>query len=317
MTPKILVADDDESVQRLLTRTFGETTSVLCASDGEEAFRIAQTEELQLIVLDVEMPLKDGLKVLGELRKDPRLRGVPIIMLTGRGALKERVAGLDLGADDYVVKPFSPMELRARVESLLRRNRRDTSANPLTGLPGNPAIEEEVERRIASGKRYAFLYADLDNFKAYNDHYGYADGDAVIKETARVLMQSLREEGDAEDFLGHVGGDDFVVVCDASRAASIAKRAAELFDARAPFLYTPEDREKGCIETQDRQGRMHRFPLLAVSMGIVTNERRELAHYGRVVELASEMKRFVKSRAQTAGSAFAFDRRTDEKERLQ
>jgi len=311
MKAKILVADDDAGVRRLLSRALGVTRDILCACDGDEAVRMAIAEKPALILLDVKMPGKDGLAVLSLLREDQRLRSIPVILLTGLSQVDDRVAGLNLGADDYITKPFSTEELGARVDSLLRRRARDLSANPLTCLPGSPAVEEEVGRRIGAKAPFAFVYFDLDNFKAYNDVYGYANGDEVLRETAKILLEALRAEGGERDFLGHIGGDDFVAITTPERAGFVARQAADLFDRRAPFFYTPADRERGAIHTVDRQGTARAFPLLTLSAGIASTERRALGHYAKVVEIASEMKRFVKSRVPNGRSAYAADRRND------
>lgn len=310
---KILIADDEAVVQKLLLRILAAGDyQVLSVGSGAETVRMAELEGPDLILLDVNMPDKSGLEVLRELRRDMRTQAIPVILVTGNGRLSDRIGGLDLGADDYVTKPFEPEELKARVGSVLRRSHRELSANPLTHLPGSPVIEEEVHRRIQAGEPFAFLYADIDSFKAYNDAYGYSKGDQVIHDAAGILLDSLQAEGGNGDFLGHVGGDDFVLVCAPERARRLAEHVTGLFDRSVPGYYSPEDRARGFLERPDRLGRLCRFPLMTLSVGAVTTERRRLTHYARVVELASEMKRYVKSRAEKRSSSFAFDRRNDD-----
>jgi diguanylate cyclase (GGDEF)-like protein len=246
--------------------------------------------------------------VLQELRRNPRTNMIPVIMVTGQGDVCQRVAGLDLGADDYVVKPFSIVELRARVARLLRRVKQDVAANPLTRLPGSPAIEEEVSRRIKEGRPFAFGYADIDRFKSYNDRYGFALGDWAIQETGRLLYAALSEA--AEAFLGHIGGDDFAFLTSPEHAAAAAQGMVTAFDRRVPDFYSEADRGRGFIEAKGRDGRLQRWPLLRLSVGIVTTERRRLTHYAKVVSIASEMKAFLKSAPERALSCFAFDRRS-------
>ncbi|MBI5242753.1 MAG: response regulator [Elusimicrobia bacterium] len=312
MSQRILVADDEEAMHRLISRTL--TTSnreVVAASDGAQALELARTLGPDLIVLDVKMPRKSGWEVLKELRGHALTRAMPVIMLTGCGSICDEVAGLDMGADDYIAKPFQPEGLRARVMSILRRTQLDLSVNPLTRLPGSPSIEAEVNRRIAGQLPFAFLYADIDNFKPYNDCYGFAQGDKVIWATAHVLAESIRAGESADAFLGHVGGDDFVMVTDIAAAPHLAQRAVSLFDRKAVAFYDPADLSRGYIEAQDRQGRSRRFPLLTLSMGVATSERRRLDHYAKVVSIANEMKSFCKSQPADRFSRFAFDRRRD------
>jgi diguanylate cyclase (GGDEF)-like protein len=232
-------------------------------------------------------------------------------MLTDRGDLASEVEGLEMGADDYITKPFEQEDLRARVMSVLRRNLTDLSANPLTRLPGSPAIEAEVERRIKARSPFAFLYADIDHFKPYNDTYGFARGDQAIRATGEVLMESLRAAEAKEAFLGHVGGDDFVMMTEPDSAPHAAQRAVSLFDQKAVTFYDAEDLSRGYIEAVDRQSVRRTFPLLTLSIGVVTTEHRRLFHYGRVVSLASGMKAYCKSLPAEKLSRFAFDRRQD------
>jgi PleD family two-component response regulator len=312
MNDKILIADDEAAIHSLLGRALPSNSyKILNARNGEEAFRLARAEDPNLILLDVNMPGKNGFEVLGALRSDQRTRGIPVIMLTGRGGLCDCVEGLKLGADDYITKPFELQELKARIDGVLKRSRWNLGANPLTRLPGSPIIQEEVDRRIRAGAAFAFLYADVDRFKAYNDAYGYAKGDEAIKATARLLVETVRAEGSPEDFVGHVGGDDFALVCDASRAVRIARKAALLFDEMAPDFYALVDRMRGCIEARGRSGGWERYPLMTLTVAGVTNERRVFNCYARVVELAAEMKCFLKNRPEQAVSASAFDRRSD------
>jgi len=313
MKQKILVADDEEMIHRLISRTLTDKNcEVVTASDGAQAMELARTVGPDLIVLDVKMPLKSGWEVLRELRSQAGTRAIPVIMLTGCCNTSDEVAGLDMGADDYITKPFQLEDLRARVMSLLRRTQLDLSVNPLTRLPGSPSIEAEVNRRIAGKLPFAFLYADIDNFKAYNDYYGFAEGDKVIRATAQALAESIRAGKAADAFLGHVGGDDFVMVTDIATAPHLAQHAVSLFDRKAVTFYDPADLSRGYIETADRQGRQKRFPLLTLSIGVVTTQNRTLDHYAKVVALATEMKAYCKFTTDKL-SRFAFDRRQDRK----
>lgn len=288
MNAKILVADDEPAI-RVLTQRILAGYEVLHAASGDGALARAREAEPDLILLDVHMPGMGGLEVLDALRSDPRLRLVPVILLTGDGDPEACVRGLDRGADGYLAKPFDPRELAARVGSLLRRSRTDLAASPLTRLPGSPSIAEEVSRRIAAGEPFAFLYADIDRFKAFNDACGYAQGDAIIRETAAILAEAAAAEPGSSAFVGHVGGDDFVVICSPGTAPRIARHAIELFDRAIASLGLP-----------------FRAPTLTVCG--VTSERREPTHYGTVVRLAAEKKAMLKARAPNGASAFAFDR---------
>jgi len=309
---KILIADDDEAVQTLVQRAFASSSvQVLSALNGVDAIRIAQEESPDLIILDVCMPCMDGKEVIKELRRNRQTQMIPVVMLTGSGLLADKIIGLELGADDYVTKPFDMDELRVRVKSVFRRNTRDLFANPLTRLPGNPAIEDAVAERVCTKKPFAFFYIDIDNFKAFNDAYGYAKGDKVIQDTASILLEMLKTMGRPDDLLGHIGGDDFVIVTQPQSAVSLAMAITSEFDRQAPSHYSVEDQAKGYITTKDRLGIERQFPLITLSIAIATTEKRDLSHYAKVVDIASEIKRHLKTLPERKGSIYLIDRRGD------
>jgi diguanylate cyclase (GGDEF)-like protein len=312
MRQKILIADDEDSVRRVLARAFSpEVYELLCASDGKAALDMASMRNPDLILLDINMPGKNGREVLRALRRNAQTRMTPVIMLTACGVPADKIGGLEMGADDYITKPFMLAELKARVAGALRRNRRALSANPITKLPGSPAIEEEVNRLITASTPFAFLYVDINYFKAYNDAYGYERGDRVIRETAEILLDSFHSDGGEAGFVGHIGGDDFVVITDLAQAPYLAARITSEFDKRSPGFYTSLDRRRGFIRVKNREGRWQRFSPLSLSVGIVTTRHRVLDHYAKVVQVASEMKVYCKSNPSHHLSRFAFDRRNE------
>jgi diguanylate cyclase (GGDEF)-like protein len=219
----------------------------------------------------------------------------------------DKLEGFSAGADDYIVKPFDTPELLARVRGVLRRAREMRAQSPLTGLPGNVRIEEEIESRVDSSSEFAILYADVDYFKAYNDHYGFMRGDSVIQMTARLLQDVALDVGGPDTFVGHVGGDDFIVIAMPDKAVELAERVIAGFDGEAPTLYDAEDAERGYIEVKNRRGELQQFPILSISLGVATTAKRKFQHYAEAVAVATEMKAFTKA---TPGSSWAMDRRT-------
>ena len=304
----ILVVDDDPIIARLLEIELEASGyEVRLARTGEEAIENAQENRPDLMLLDVMMPGIDGFEVARRLRSDPRTLPVSIIMLTATGLSANRLEGLNAGADDYIVKPFDTPELLARVKGVLRRARETRSQSPLTGLPGYVRIEEEIERRIANEQEFAVLYADLDAFKAFNDFYGFDRGDDVLRHAGRLVKETSLEVAGDETFIGHVGGDDFVIVTTPAVSTGVADAIIEAFDAIAPSFYADEDRGRGYIEVENRRGDLQRYPIVSISIGIATTERRQFTHYAEVVAVAAEMKEFTK---RTPGSVWAVDRRT-------
>jgi diguanylate cyclase (GGDEF)-like protein len=296
MAIRILVVDDEEDIRDVLRITLeGEGYEVLEATNGEEGLRMINTRAPDLVLLDYKMPKMTGLEVCATIKKDLLLRHLPVLMVTGKGEINDKIDGIDAGADDYIVKPFEPKELLARIRMVIRRSVRDLEANPLTRLPGNVSILNELSQRLESKGVFAVCYIDMDKFKAYNDTYGFEHGDEVIKETARILIRSVQENGAADDFIGHIGGDDFVVVTEIERAEKISGRIIELFDQAVPGFYNTTDRSQGYILAKDRQGQEKKIPLLSVSIGIVTNRLRKIDHVAQIGEIGAELKKFAKN----------------------
>jgi diguanylate cyclase (GGDEF)-like protein len=306
MPESILVVDDDPDIARFVEvnlRSAGYQVSV--ASDGEQALEKAGLMRPDLVLLDVMMPRIDGFEVAHRLRRNPQTANTSIIMLTAKALATDKVLGLTAGADDYIIKPFDPIELLARVKGTLRRAKEMRNLSPLTGLPGNIRIQEEIERMVREDLPFAVLYADLDNFKAYNDQKGFVRGDRLIQATARVVQDAVVEFS-ADGFVGHVGGDDFVAVLKPDVAEDVAKRIVEAFDAQIHEFYEPEEVAQGFVEIEDRKGVMQRIPLAGISVGIATTDVRSFAHYGEAVSMATDMKQFAKREAR---SSYAIDRR--------
>ena len=307
----ILIADDEESAVNFASRLLEKKGfSILAAADGLEALRLAREKIPDLILLDVSMPGMSGYAVCLELRTDFRTRHIPVIFLSSKGTVPEKIQGLKLGADDYLAKPCDPEELIARVESALLRHGRNLGTNPLTKLPGNQLIEEEVNERIKNQERFAFAYLDIDHFKSYNDLYGFKKGDEIIQFVASILVDNLQGKGD-RFFVGHIGGDDFVFIAPPPAMDGIADAVANSFDRAAPGFYTEEDRARGFVTSKNRQGQVVQTPLMTLSIALVNNEKRPLAHFGKVVEIACEMKRYAKSLPGRKGSWVVKDKRRD------
>ncbi|MFH0739146.1 MAG: response regulator [Candidatus Omnitrophota bacterium] len=308
---RILLVDDDPDILDVLEITLAdENYEILKASDGEEAIRIIQSKPLDLILLDYNMPKMNGQQVCLKVKQDLLLRHIPVIMVTGKGEVSDKVGGINAGADDYIVKPFEPKELLARIRMILRRTERDLEANPLTRLPGNVSILNELTNRIEKKELFAVCYVDLDKFKSYNDTYGFEHGDDVIRDTARILIQATQRFGNHDDFIGHIGGDDFVVVTLPQSADSICKEIIAGFEKKSPFFYNETDRKNGYIISHDRQGNPQKIPLISISIGIVTNEVRKIEHVAQIGEIGAELKSYAKKLER---SNYVKDQRKDDR----
>ena len=186
--------------------------------------------------------------------------------------------------------PFEPQELLARVRMVLRRTAQELEANPLTKLPGNVSIQQEMEERLATEQPLAVCYCDLDHFKAFNDHYGFERGDLVITKTAHILLEAVQHHGRPTDFIGHIGGDDFIVITTPSRAEAVSQAIITQFDALAPSLYDDVDRQRGYVLHADRKGQPVKLGFLTISIAVVTNEDHRLTHLGQVAQIGAELK---------------------------
>ncbi len=281
---KILLAEDEPGIRQLLRRAFERSPyQVLTAADAAQALEIAKTQHPDLILMDLGLPHESGEQLILELRECPSTATIPIVLMTAHGAPADRLRGFELGADDYVAKPFDLFELTARVEWLLRNERRSLSANPVTLLPGEPTIAAHIQRRLREGGGLALLYVDIDDFKGYNGLHGFGRGDALLKETADILLEASQRPGCRGDLVGHLGGDGFVIVSEPERAEAIAKRAARRFDAA--------------------------FPMLSLSIALVTNEEAPLTHFGQIAQIAAELAGRLKAREDRRGSRCLKNRR--------
>jgi diguanylate cyclase (GGDEF)-like protein len=296
MPARILIVDDEPDIRDILKITLSEEKyEIYEACDGEEALRVIRSKPLDLVLLDYKIPKIEGPQVCKTVKKDLLLQHLPIIMVTGKGEVTDKIDGIDAGADDYVVKPFEPKELLARIRMVLRRTERDLEANPLTRLPGNIAILAELTKRLEKKEIFSVCYVDLDKFKSYNDKYGFEHGDDVIRETARILIRAAKECGNPDDFIGHIGGDDFVVVTLPKTVDCLCSKIIEFFDNTVPSFYNETDRQNGYIFAHNRQGQEQKIALLSVSIGVVSNELRPIAHVAEIGEIGAELKAAAKS----------------------
>ena len=308
MSDRILVVDDDPEIRDFVKANLEQDGfEIEVAGSGPEALELAAERPPALVLLDVMMPGMDGLTTLRHLRNDVPTANVPVVMLTAKPQAAERVKGLDLGADDYITKPFEIDELVARVRSVIRRAQHMRDLSPLTGLPGNFRITTELENRVRDGSEFAVVYGDLDNFKAFNDTYGFMRGDAVIKFTADTLLEVAGDVVGVGVFIGHLGGDDFVIIMAAEHIEPFCEGVIKHFDDGILEFYDTADALQGYIEVTDRLGEKQTLPTASFSMGVATNRVRVLTSAWEVSAIATEMKEFAK---REPGSVYAVDRRT-------
>lgn len=307
--PVILVVEDDPPIAHLVRDSLeAEGYTALVAYTGEEGVTCALRDLPHLIILDLLLPGIDGFEVVRTLRAEERTKHIPVVVLSAR--LDFKVEALRT-ANDYLTKPFDHDELIARIRNQLHYVR-SILLSPLTGLPAGLRVEHAIEQRLRAAAPWAILYLDLDHFKAYNDVYGFVRGNDLIRLLARVAAESLREEGEPSDFLGHIGGDDFLIITSPECMEPVCQRIKARWERESRALYSPEDMQRGTITAKDRHsGQERTYPLVTVSIGVVTNLHRPIATLEEFSRVAAEVKHQAKS---IPGSSHFVDRRTSSRD---
>ncbi len=301
---RVLVVDDDPAIRTICAEVLRHAgMSVRIAPDGMSALDEARRFRPNLILLDVMMPDMDGFQTAENLKSDALTAMTPIIFLSALGETSDKVKAFNLGAEDYVQKPFVAAELIARVRKALDRSDRELGASPTTQLPGGGAIEAEFTTRLGDPDA-VFCYLDLDNLKAYNDYYSYAKADSIIRQTGDLIRDVLAQTGNPEDFIGHIAGDDFVFATSLARVDGVCIAMCSAFDRLVPLNYDRIDRDKGYIETRDRYDELRRFPLMSVSIAAITNASQRRLNYTELAKASAIGKKLAKA---VAGSSYVRD----------
>jgi DNA-binding response OmpR family regulator len=293
---KVLVVDDDAQIRAICSEVLHNLGFEAVEAGSVAAAKLAmRTARFDLLLLDVALPDGDGLSFFEELKAERASAPLSVIFISARTETSSKVRALKLGGDDYLTKPFDALELGARVETVLRRRNQEGSSSPTTLLPGSAMIEKEVQRRLDAKQSFAFCYLDLDNLKAYNDYYGFAKADGVVRQTGDLLREIFALHGAPGDFLGHVAGDDFVFIVSNDSVDRICNQAVEVFDRIIPLYYDRADRDKGFIEADDRFGQRRKFPIMSVSVVAVMTDGRGTAGHSELARQAADLKKQAKA----------------------
>jgi diguanylate cyclase (GGDEF)-like protein len=305
---RILVVDDEKNILDIIRFNLEvEGYEVFTTQEGEEALRMVHEVKPDLILCDILMPEMDGLEICRRLKADGRTNQIPVVMLSAKTQAQDKVASIEAGADDFITKPFDFSDLVARIVVNLIRAKQKRDVSPLTGMPGSISIEAETKRRLAKNLKFAALYVDIDNFKPYNEIYGFPQGDTVIRELASIIDETVRRFGNYDDFIGHGGGDDFVILTTPEKASRIAEEIISAFEQKVPSFYREEDLKRGYSILMDRVGRENYIPIMTLSIGVASNQKRRITTHWEVGEIAKETLKYAKS---IPGSTYFIDRRT-------
>lgn len=292
---KILIISEDSSTQKSIKEALKNDYIVVLAKNEQDICTTTEQEN-NIASIIIDQQLKQSFLIIGQLKSNFKSLHIPIIMLAHNFLPNDIVLAAQQGADDFIQQPIDPAILRARLLMNIRRAERDQNANPLTKLPGSSIINKVMTQRLT--QPLAIMYADLNNFKAYNDKYGYAMGDRMIQQTAQLLTLAIQKYGNKEDFLGHIGGDDFITISTPGFIDTIANYVSDKFDLHTRQLYDQYDLAREKMIVRNRQGKQSLFPLISISLAIVTNEKRELSCVPQIAQIAAELKQFAKNSTQ-------------------
>jgi GGDEF domain-containing protein len=271
----------------------------------EQLATICHRRNISAILIAGQGEFMEELNLVRAIKKNILASIVPVILYHPDPELNTVVAAYQSGVEEFIYGEWVDKLVRVRIERVIERSRRDVAVNPSTLLPGPALIEEEINRQIQLGEQFAVCYADLDNFKAFNDYSGYVYGDKVIRLTGRILRDIIFDLC-PEGFVGHIAGDDFICVVPAEVAETACQWIIKSFDAFVPYRYNETDRARGWYECVNRRGEIERFPLLSISIAVVINKNGEFKHVGELSKMLADLKRACKARD---GSNYMIERR--------
>jgi diguanylate cyclase (GGDEF)-like protein len=288
---RLLVVEDDADIANMLKIYFsGLDYDVDVAPRGNDALEKTRQVLPHLIVLDIMLPDIDGYEVCRTLRTSTRTSHIPVIFLTQKDERSDKLQGLELGADDYITKPFDIEELKLRVQGAIRRSERESLTDPRSGLPAGRLIEEQL-RRIIREESWALMDLRISNFSTFNDIYGFVAGDDVLRFSAMLLGEIVDEHGTPNDFIGHAGGDNFIIISTTEAISNIRKTVKERFDEEVQTHYNFMDRQQGFVETTNAEGEQVKSPLMKMTMGVISPEEHRFADIREITEMAAEARR--------------------------
>ncbi len=303
---EIYIIDDDESSVPIFKELFKDEKEFKFIGVKTEQIDLALKNIPFLIIINEDAIEVDVIEVCRKIRNDEDNRITPIIVVSSNIDRTHRINVLRESVEYYIKKPVDADYLYYTLKNLNRLLIMNRRISPLTGLPGNVQIHAELKKRLSNKEEFAVLYLDLDNFKAYNDVYGFLKGDKIIQFTARTILQCVHKYFTENAFIGHIGGDDFVAIIPTTEVNDICQEIIATFDKEVSQFFTPEDLEKGYIEVANRKGIMEQFTLTSISIGAVIVEKDRFENILEIGEVGAQVKHVAKS---IVGSSYAIDRR--------
>ena len=306
MAQEIYVIDDDESSIPIFKELFKNEKEFKFIGVKTEQIDITLKNIPFLIIINEDSIDRDIISLCKQIRTDEDNQITPIIVVSSNTNKYHKLEVLEQSIEYYIKKPVDTEYLYYTIKNLDRLLKMNRRISPLTGLPGNVQIHAELKKRITNGEEFSVLYLDLDNFKAYNDVYGFLKGDQIIEYTANVILKCIHQSFNENYFVGHIGGDDFIAIVPTLKVDNICQLIIANFDEGVTKFFTEEDLEKGYIEVANRKGIIEQFALTAISIGAVIADKDRFANILEIGEVGAQVKQVAKS---IIGSSYAIDRR--------
>ena len=289
--PRLLIVEDDFDISNMLRIFFGaQGYDVETAYRGNEALEKTRQTMPQLIILDIMLPDIDGYEVCRNLRINARTSHIPVIFLTQKDERSDKLKGLEMGADNYITKPFDIEDLKLYVQNAFARAERESLTDPQSGLPSGRLIEDQLRKMIRQ-KDWAFMDIRLNNYDAFKDVYGFIAANDVLRFVGMLLGEEVDQLGSSNDFIGHAGGDNFILITSADQADAIKNRIKQRFDDEIQTHYNFIDRQQGFINAQDESGKIQPVPLMNMVAGVVSPRTHFFADIREITEMAAEERR--------------------------
>ncbi len=306
MIQEIYIIDDDDSSILIFRELFKNDPEFKFISVKTEQIDIALKNIPSLIVINEDAIDRDVIELCSKIRKDEDNTITPVIIVSSKSDRDHRIKILQQSVEFFIKKPVDEKYLYYTVKNLNRLLASNRTVSPLTGLPGNVQIHAELKKRLLRKEAFSVLYLDLDNFKAYNDVYGFLKGDQIIEFTAETIVNLVHSDELENTFVGHIGGDDFVAIVPGTNCEKLCQNILAYFDRHVGKFFTEEDLKNGYVEVENRKGIIEKFPLTSLSIGVVVADEGRFNNILEIGEVGAQVKHAAKS---VMGSSYAIDRR--------
>lgn len=306
MVQDIVIIDNDENLTMELKELFKKDKGYKFKNIKSMSIDIALKNIPALFIINEDSIDNDILEICRAIRQNEDNSITPIIIVSSNKEKEHRIKILASEIEYFIGRPMENEYLYYTIKNIIRLIYVNRRVSPLTGLPGNVQIDAELKKRLLRKEKFAVLYFDLDNFKAYNDTYGFLEGDEIIKQTARIILKNVNADENIHNFVGHIGGDDFVALVTNKNYEEICQNIILEFDRKILDYFSEEDKEKGYLEVPNRKGIIEEFPLVSLSIGVVEVSRGRFHNVLEIGEIGAQVKHLAKV---TPGSAYAINRR--------